>query len=527
FARFLPEAADLVVRYGGSLSGEHGDGQARGALLERMFGPRILEAFRRFKTIWDPDWRMNPGKVIDADPPDAHLRLQWRPSDPPTHYGYRREGGSFQGVALRCVGVGKCRRHGGGTMCPSYMVTGEEQHSTRGRARLLYEMLEGDVIRDGWKSEAVKEALDLCLACKGCRGDCPVGVDMATYKSEFAAHYYEGRMRPRHAWAMGRIRTWARLGAPVAPLANWVLRTRPLAAVLKRVGGIAPARDLPPLSHPDFHRTELARRLRGDGPRDPGAAPHGRVIFWPDTFNAYFHAETAVAGVEALQGLGFQVELPDRPLCCGRPLYDFGWIDRARALWRETLEVLDEPIRSGVPIVGIEPSCVAAFRDELPNLFPDDPRAQRLAGQTYLLSELVQERLPDPVLPASPGPVLLHGHCHQKAVLDFDADRAVLERMGARVQVPDSGCCGMAGPFGFEAGHYDVAQACGERVLLPAVRDRADGVRVVTEGFSCREMIAQNTGVRALNLAEVLRDALADAREAAVPRTPAETRSTS
>ncbi len=503
FLRFLREAADLVVRYGGSLSGEHGDGQARAALLGRMFGPRLVDAFRRFKSIWDPDGRMNPGKVVDPFLPGDNLRLRWKPRSLPTHFGFRREGGSMERVALRCVGVGKCRRAGGGTMCPSYQVTREEEHSTRGRARLLYEMLRGEVITDGWQSEEVKDALDLCLACKGCRGDCPVGVDMATYKAEFLSHYYEGHTRPRHAWALGRIRTWARLGSPVSPLANWMLRTEPLAGWLKRLGGIHPERSIPAFGRPSFRR-----RLRKERRRRPQPNPGGpRVIFWADTFNAYFHPGTALAGVHALEALGFRVTLPDRPLCCGRPLYDFGWLDKARRGWNNVLAALKTDILSGVPVVGIEPSCIAAFRDELPNLFPDDELADRLSQQTYLFAEFVERFAPSAALPQSPGPVLYHPHCHQKAVLDWNADRRVLERMGADVHVPDSGCCGMAGSFGFEKEHYDIAEACGERVLLPSVRTREQGVRVVTDGFSCREMIRQGTGVRALNVAELMRDA--------------------
>ncbi|MEZ4457343.1 MAG: hypothetical protein R2882_12470, partial [Gemmatimonadales bacterium] len=341
------------------------------------------------------------------------------------------------------------------------------------------------------------------LACKGCKADCPVSVDMATYKAEFASRYYAGRLRPRAGYALGRIHTWARLGSAMAPLANWVTRTPTLGGLVKRLGGIHPDRRLPPFSRPSFDR-----RLAARTPAERTPPTRGDVVFWPDTFNRYFHAETAMAGVEVLERLGFRVIVPRRPLCCGRPLYDFGWLDEAKRGWRRILAELRDPIRWQVPVVGLEPTCVAAFRDELPNLLPDEPDARTLADHTFLLAEFLDRQGDALELPASPGPVLLHGHCHEKAVLDWPAERRVLERLGATVATPETGCCGMAGAFGFDARHYDVAQACGELGLLPAVREREPDARVVANGFSCAEMIEQNTGVRALNLAEVLHQAL-------------------
>jgi len=378
--QFLDRAADLVVRHGGSISGEHGDGQARAALLGKMYGEQLVAAFRTFKSIWDPDNRMNPGKVVDARRPDQDLRVgpTYAPKPVQTHFAYRDDHGSFADATARCVGVGKCRREDGGTMCPSYMVTREEEHSTRGRARLLFEMLDGEVLTGGWRNEHVREALDLCLACKGCKRECPVSVDMATYKAEFLSHYYEGRVRPRVAYGMGLIYWWARVFSPIAPIANFFSQTRPFSTAIKAIGGIARERAIPPFAAPTF-RTWFNRREKS-----PTAAR--RVLLWPDTFSNYLRPAAAIAAVAVLERAGYQVEIPRRPLCCGRPLYDWGMLGAAKNLWRQTLDVLREDVRAGVPLVGLEPSCVAAFRDELLGLFPDDEDAARLAKQTFMLS---------------------------------------------------------------------------------------------------------------------------------------------
>jgi FAD/FMN-containing dehydrogenase/Fe-S oxidoreductase len=499
YLAFIDEAADLVVRYGGSLSGEHGDGQSRGALLHKMFGHELVGAFREFKRIWDPAWRMNPGKVVDAYGPDENLVMgpDYAPPVLDTTFQYPANDHSFANAATRCVGVGKCRRTDTGTMCPSYMVTREEKHSTRGRARLLYEMVRGDIIQDGWRSDEVRESLDLCLSCKACKSECPVDVDMATYKAEFMSHYYRGRLRPRAAYSMGLIYWAARLARLAPDLVNWVTQTPGVAALVKKLGGIAPERDLPIFAERTFRDWF---RLR---PRS--VAPGPRVIVWPDTFNNAFHPEIGQATVEVLEGAGFQPVLPEAMLCCGRPLYDFGMLDLAKRQLRQILDALRDEIRAGTPIVGMEPSCVAVFRDELLNLFPDDADAQRLAGQTYLLSEFLTARADEVDLGHLRGQkAILHGHCHHRSVLEFDPEIAVLRRIGIDVEVLDSGCCGMAGPFGFQAEHYDVAQACAERVLLPAVRAADPGTMLVTSGFSCREMVEQNRLDRPVHLAEVV-----------------------
>ncbi|HEY1334257.1 MAG TPA: FAD-binding and (Fe-S)-binding domain-containing protein, partial [Myxococcaceae bacterium] len=355
---FLAEAADLCVSLGGSLSGEHGDGQSRGELLSKMFGPELVEAFREFKSIWDPDWKMNPGKVVDAYPITTNLRLgtAYAPPEVHTWFKYPHEG-SFQEATLRCVGVGKCRREEGGVMCPSYKVTREEAHSTRGRAHLLFEMLKGDEIRDGWRDTHVREALDLCLACKGCKNDCPLQVDMATYKAEFLAHHYQGRLRPRQAYSMGLIMWWARLARLAPRLANWVSHTPGLAAAFKWVGGIGQQREVPRFAVRTFRQTFVERPERG--PDQP------RVLLWPDTFNDHFHPQVAHAAVDVLEAAGYHVEIPPVRLCCGRPLYDFGFLDLAQRFLSDILEELRPWIRAGVPLVGLEPSCVSVFRDEL------------------------------------------------------------------------------------------------------------------------------------------------------------------
>ncbi|MGN6359454.1 MAG: FAD-binding and (Fe-S)-binding domain-containing protein [Thermomicrobiales bacterium] len=499
FRAFLDEATDLIVRYGGSVSGEHGDGQARAALLPKMFGDELMLAFREFKAIWDPGNKMNPGKVIDAYGPDENLRLgtDYRPPQTRTHFSFFEDRGSFARATRRCVGVGKCRREGGGTMCPSYMVTHEEEHSTRGRARLLFEMLEGDPLDEGWRSEAVREALDLCLACKGCKGDCPVNVDMATYKSEFLAHYYAGRRRPIAAYTMGLINYWAQLASRAPGLANAVTQTPLLRTLAKAVGGTAPARTIPAFAAEPF--TTWFRR------RTPPASTGERVILWPDTFNNYFHPATAQAAVEALEAGGYHVEIPQVALCCGRPLYDWGMLDLARRQLRQILTALRPAIAAGVPVVGLEPSCVAVFRDELLNLFPHDEDAKRLSQQTFLLSEFLVNQASDYPWPHLDRKAIIHGHCHHKAVLDFDAEEEALKRLGLDCTVLDAGCCGMAGAFGFERGDkYDVSIKAGERVLLPAVRAAPPDAFIVADGFSCREQIEQTTDRRALHLAQVI-----------------------
>jgi Fe-S oxidoreductase/FAD/FMN-containing dehydrogenase len=505
FRSFLHEAAQLVVSLGGSISGEHGDGQSKAELLPIMFGAELMQAFREFKEIWDPQGKMNPGKVIDAYRADDNLRLgvSYDPPVLPVHFHYPSDSDNFSHTLLRCVGVGECRKKGG-TMCPSYMATGEEMHSTRGRARLLFEMAKGEVITDGWKSEAVREALDLCLSCKGCKGECPVNVDMATYKAEFMAHYYAGRLRPANAYAFGLIDRWARLASFLPGAANFFTQREPFARLLKRLGRIAPQRRITPFAAQSF-TAWFARR-------PPPHTGDERVILWPDTFSNYFHPEIAQAALRVLEHAGCEVVLPVGHICCGRPLYEFGMLERARTYLRHVMDALADDIRAGTPIIGLEPACVSVFREELPNLFPFDEQAKRLSAQVLLLSEYLDRKPGALPFPALARHAVVHGHCHHKAVLKMDAELSLMKKLGLDVELLDSGCCGMAGSFGFERDKYEVSMRCAERVLLPAVRGAAADTLLVAGGFSCREQIQQTTGRQALHLAQVLQMALDQGR---------------
>ncbi|MBZ5490359.1 MAG: FAD-binding protein [Acidobacteriia bacterium] len=509
---FMDEATDLCVKYGGSLSGEHGDGQARAEFLYKMFGDKLIEAFREFKSIWDPDWKMNPGKIVDPYRIDENLRLgaDYHPWEPETHFKYPDDKGRFAHAALRCVGVGKCRRKDAAnpdddTMCPSFMVTHEERHTTRGRAHHFWEMLNGNVITGGWRDENVKESLDLCLSCKGCKGNCPVNVDIATYKAEFLSHYWEGRIRPRHAYAFGWIDQWARLASIWPGVVNLVTQTPGLSHLAKLAAGMPLGRTIPEFA-PQTFRNWFMKRKSAD------SATKGKVILWPDTFNNYFFPETAQAATEVIEHAGFSVEIPRTHLCCGRPLYDYGMLDAAKLYLRRVMKALRSPIESGLPIVVLEPSCASVFRDELTNLFPDDPLAQKLKAQTLLLSEFLETKAKNYQPPHLQRKALVQGHCHHKSVLRFDAENAVLKKLGLESQVLNSGCCGMAGSFGFESSKYDISIAIGERRLLPEVRKAEISTIIIADGFSCREQIAQQTGRQALHLAEVIQIAQTDGR---------------
>ncbi len=484
---FLAEAAALVVKYGGSLSGEHGDGQARAEFLPAMYGPELMRAFREFKRIWDPGNRMNPGKLINADGPvirvDENLRLgpQYKPVTLQTRLAFRSDvGDGFGRAAEHCIGMGKCRAKTGGTMCPSYRATGEERYSTRGRARLLWEMLQGEVITDGWQSEDVKEALDWCLACKGCRSDCPTHTDMAAYKAEFLSHYYDRKARPLALQALARIGEWAPLAARAPALAN------ALGALGRPLAGFAAGRRLPQFAAQTFRA----------GFRPQGAGE--RVILFDDTFNNHFRPETAAAAAKVLEASGCRVELPREHLCCGRPYYDAGMLDRAKAALQRMIEVI-EP---GVPLVVLEPACLSVFRDELKQLLPGDARAAEISQQATSLGELLQRRGWAP--PRREGQALLHGHCHQKALGGNAADAGLLRAAGLEVQSPDTGCCGMAGSFGLKREFDAASRRIADLVLLPKLRGTAPQSLVVADGFSCREQIEGLGGRRTLHLAEVL-----------------------
>jgi len=502
--QFLIEAADLVVRYGGSLSGEHGDGQARGELLGLMYSPEIMNAFREFKAIWDPDWKMNPGKVVNPYRVDENLREgpDYSLRQVKTHFHFPDDRHSFASASDRCVGAGVCRRHESldGTMCPSYMVTREEKHSTRGRARLLNEMIRGEVLKDGWRNEPVREALDLCLSCKGCKHDCPVQVDMATYKAEFLSHYYHGRLRPRYAYTSGLIYWWARAAERMPAIANFFTQTPGLNNLVKLASGYSQRRHIPPFAQETFKQWFVRR--------EPLNAGRPEVFLWVDTFNNHFTPAVAKAAVEVLEHAGYRVRVPSKNLCCGRPLYDYGMLETAKTLLNQTIAALRKPIRDGLPIIGLEPSCMSVFRDELPNLMFGDEDATRLHHQSFLLSEFLKDKVENYQPPQLRRRALVHGHCHQKALLHFETEVELLKRSGIECDVPGTGCCGMAGSFGYEADHYKVGLDCGERVLLPAVRNAAEDALIITDGFSCREMIGQETDRKAVHFAQVLQMAI-------------------
>ena len=503
YKSFTIEASHLVVKYGGSLSGEHGDGQARGDLLEIMYGEELVNAFREFKSIWDPEWKMNPGKIIDTygQLNDLRLGTTYNPPNLKTHFQFPDEKNSFAHASNLCVGVGECRRHEKGTMCPSYMVTREEKHSTRGRSRMLFEMMQGDILKGYWKNKEVKESLDLCLACKGCKADCPVNVDMATYKSEFLSHYYERKLRPRTAYAFGWIYWWSRLASTMPNIVNFLTHAPVLSTIAKTLAGVTQKRSIPNFAERTFRSWFRSRSEKNEG--------KPKVIIWADTFNNFFLPETLVAGVHVLEAAGFQVVIPKKILCCGRPLYDFGMLNQAKKMLVEIMHTLKDDIQNGTPIVGFEPSCVAVFRDELHNLFPHNEEASRLKKQVFTLAEFLEKKAPGFKVPEINNKAIIQGHCHHKAIMKLDSEKSLLKKTGMDYEVLDSGCCGMAGYFGYEKGdHYDVSIKAGERVLLPAVRNFDSSGLIIADGFSCREQIEQNTERKGLHLAQVLDIAL-------------------
>ncbi|WP_200171658.1 FAD-binding and (Fe-S)-binding domain-containing protein [Tomitella cavernea] len=501
YRAFIEEAGNLVTSYGGSISGEHGDGQQRAELLDKQYGPRLMQAMREFKAIWDPDWKLNPGKVIDPYRIDENLKLgtDYNPPRPDVVFAYPDDDGDFAHANLRCVGIGECRvPEASSTMCPSYQVTREEKHSTRGRARLLFEMLRGETITDGWQSREVAEALDLCLSCKGCTSDCPVSVDMPTYKAEFRYHHFKSmrRWRPRSAYAFGFIDQAARLAVRVPELANFVTQTPGLSRLTKWMGGIDQHRDLPTFA-PMTLQQWFSRR---GGTANPNGT---RVLLFPDTFTNHLHTDVGRACVEAIEAAGYQVVMPDGHLCCGRPLYDFGFLDAAKKYLHHVLDEIRDDVRAGTPIIGMEPSCVAVFKEELPNILPHDDDAERLRRSVYHFPEFFAEFDVDP--PRMDGAVQLWTHCHQRATGGQTPEQKVLERMGAQVEPLAGGCCGLAGSWGFEDGKYGISMECGEQALLPALRGAEEGTRLVADGFSCRTQVGQaGVGRDPLHLAQLM-----------------------
>ncbi|MGW4867202.1 FAD-binding and (Fe-S)-binding domain-containing protein [Streptomyces chartreusis] len=534
FRRFSEELAEVVVAHGGSLSGEHGDGQARAELLPKMYGHDMVRLFERAKGVWDPDDLLNPGMLVRPAPLDANLRFSVLPREPvDVAFGYPADGGDFSAAVRRCVGVAKCRTTsatGPAVMCPSFRATGEEEHSTRGRARLLHEMLAGELVTDGWRSTEVRDALDLCLACKGCRSDCPVEVDMATYKAEFLHHHYEGRRRPAAHHSMGRLPQWLRLVARTrtAPLVNALAAVPPFAWAAKRLGGIAPERGIPRLAARTFSRWWERRE------KAPVGAGGDLVFLWPDTFTEHLSPSVGQAAVRVLEAAGLRVALPPtvrwrtpsgggegvtvamdpvsllrgrERVCCGLTYVSTGQLDRARAVLRRTLDLMEPVLGTAAPVVVLEPSCAAALRSDLPELLHDDPRARRLADRVLTFAEALERLAPDWTPPRLERPVVGQTHCHQHAVLGDAPDRRLREAAGLAGEL-SGGCCGLAGNFGFEKGHYEVSVACAEEQVLPAVRGAGEGAVVLADGFSCRTQLEQLAGARGWHLAEVLAEGL-------------------
>jgi FAD/FMN-containing dehydrogenase/Fe-S oxidoreductase len=510
FREFIERAADLVLSFGGSLSGEHGDGQSRAALLPKMFGPELIEAFREFKALWDPDNRMNPGKVADAvrvyDPVEnlRHYHASPSQTEGSKFFAFAADGGSFERATERCVGVGACRNTEGGVMCPSYRATGDEQHSTRGRAHLLWEMLAGSLRGEGFESRAVHEALNLCLSCKACKTECPVQVDMARYKSEFLAQHYKHRSHPIQHYLFGFADRLARFGSLAPGLTNGVLNGSISSPLVKRIAGVAKERRLPSLAAASYRRSRPAQ-VRNRSKRE-GRSSGPRVLLWPDTWNNYYHPETLAAAESVLDEAGFQIVLPEGHICCGRPLYDFGFLSAARSYLVRVLDRMAPQIEAGLPFIFLEPSCASVFKDELLELIPDDARAKRLSENVWLLADWLRAKAPNFAAGRLTGAhILIHGHCHHKAVLGGPGNEvSLLRQAGATVEPIEAGCCGMAGPFGFEADKFEVSRIIANQELLPAIEAASSTTLIVADGFSCREQIAQLSSRRAMHFAEVL-----------------------
>ncbi|MGN6722201.1 MAG: FAD-binding and (Fe-S)-binding domain-containing protein, partial [Marmoricola sp.] len=489
FREFLEDAADLVASFGGSMSGEHGDGRARSELLSRMYSAEALALMAQAKRILDPENLLNPGVLVDPAPLDADIRLARPRKHEPALIRFTHDAGSFETAVHRCTGVGKCLADNtgtGGVMCPSYTATHDEKDSTRGRARILQEVATGAL---AVTDPAVEEALDLCLSCKGCSHDCPTGVDMATYKSEVLHRKYKGKLRPRSHYALGKLPMWARMTPP--KLANTALRSKPIAKLAKAAAGVDQRRSLPTFSEVPLER----RRLRSERHEtDPD------VWIWADSFTDAFNTDAGRAAVALLEKLGLRAAFIDAKACCGLTWVTTGQLTAARRIVANSVAALHAYVASGVPVIGLEPSCLAAIREDAVQLV-DDPRAVEVGEGMKTLAEFLQSI--DATMPDLSGTtVIAQPHCHHSSVLGWQADAALLAKTGAKIERM-GGCCGLAGNFGVEKGHYETSVAVAEHQLLPAVRANPDAV-VLADGFSCKTQLDDLAGVRALHLAELL-----------------------
>ncbi|PVZ53196.1 FAD-binding and (Fe-S)-binding domain-containing protein [Arthrobacter sp. H-02-3] len=501
--RFLTAAAELVAKYGGSLSGEHGDGRARGELLKTMYSPRALAAMAGFKALFDLQDIFNPGVIINPDPFDAHLR---RPhagnllaSD---GFAFAHDGGNITNAVHRCVGVGKCRadlREEGGFMCPSYLATKDEKDTTRGRARVLQEMLNGGVVDMSWKSPEVHEALDLCLSCKACASDCPTGIDMAMYKSEALHQSYKGRLRPLSHYTLGRLPAWLGLIGPLGPLVNKVASVGILRRTMLRLAGADPRRSLPTFPKAPFHALAGA-----GGPAGHAASSAHRVLLWVDSFSDALSPDVPLAAIKVLQAAGCDIEIAGPGACCGLTLISTGQLTAAKAALRKTLDVLHPHVADGRTVIGLEPSCTAVLRSDLLELLPDDDRARQVSARTRTVAEFLTSINWAP--PASGELVLAQPHCHHNAVMGYQKDLELLTSMGCDVEV-SNGCCGLAGNFGMEKGHYEISVAIAEQGILGKVAASPDR-GILADGFSCRTQVADLSGRDSRHIVQIIAEAL-------------------
>lgn len=513
FRAFITDAANLVARYGGSLSGEHGDGRARSELLPVMYRSEVLDLFAATKHLFDPRNLLNPGVLVDPRPFDADLR---RPHAAPAlaradGFSFRHDDGDLTKAVHRCVGVGKCRADStaeGGFMCPSYLATRDEKDVTRGRARVLQEMLNGSLVVESFRAPEVREALDLCLSCKACSRDCPAGVDMAQLKAEVTHRALKGRLRPVNHYVLGWLPRWTRLVSTlrVAWLANAVLGVRPIAKVVLSLGGMDPRREMLTFSQTSFRRQWAKDHAPVRVAEGAQASDRRRVVLWADSFSDAFDPDVPRAMVEVLRAAGYEVIVPFEDACCGLTWISTGQLDGARKRLVDLLGVLGPYAVNGIPIVGVEPSCTALLRSDLVDLLPDDPRAHAVAGMTRTLAEALAET--DWVPPRLDGlDLVVQPHCHQYSVMGFQADLALLRGAGAEItQV--SGCCGLAGNFGMEKGHYEVSVKVAENSLLPALRDAPEGAVFLADGFSCRTQADGLADVSGKHLAQLLAERL-------------------
>ncbi|MFQ6015175.1 MAG: anaerobic glycerol-3-phosphate dehydrogenase subunit C [Anaerolineae bacterium] len=498
--------SDLVLEFGGVMSGEHGDGLARSQWNEKMFGSQLYQAFREVKGAFDPQGIMNPGKIVDAPAMTENLRYGqgYKAISIATRFDFSPEGGFDRAIEM-CNGAGICRKTLEGTMCPSYMVTGEEEHSTRGRANILRAVISGHLPLAELSSKRLYQVMDLCLQCKGCKAECPSNVDMGKLKAEFLAGYHDQHDLPLRSWLFGHIADLNRIGCALAPLSNWVVRSGVTRWAMAQFLGVDRRRSLPPFTRPTFPRWFQARNGIDKGAR------RGKVVLFHDTFMTYNYPVIGRAAVQLLEQAGFEVILPQKR-CCGRPLISKGMLDQARANAAYNVAQLAPYAEQGYPIVGCEPSCVLTIRDEYLALL-DDQRAQLVADHTYTIEEFLVELRHkgelDLAFNSHPRKIILHGHCHQKALVGLGPTQEMLSwPPGYEVEVLDSGCCGMAGAFGYETEHYELSMAIGGRRLFPAIEAQGEEVVIVTTGASCRQQIEQGTGRTALHPVEVLLDAL-------------------